>query len=219
MNRDRLASFALAASLLGGISYIASWNLGLPQASSLAWKGTGVGFLAVYAALKARSLDGWLIAAVMALGALGDVLLDAEDMTLGGVTFLAGHLVAVALYLRNRRPNPGLAAVAFAVALVPLSAWAAYVMPTERAGAAGYAIYAGGVALMAAAAWLSRFPRHWVGLGALAFVVSDLLIFARIGPLAGQAWVSFAVWGLYFGGQALICTGVVRALQRGDSAA
>jgi uncharacterized membrane protein YhhN len=44
------------------------------------------------------------------------------------------------------------------------------------------------------------------------FVASDLLIFARGGPLAGQTWVGFFVWSLYFAGQALICTGVARAL-------
>jgi len=61
---------------------------------------------------------------------------------------------------------------------------------------------------MAAAAWTSRFPRFVVGLGAVLFVVSDLLIFARLGPLAGATWVGFGVWTLYFGGQLLICLGV-----------
>ncbi len=45
----------------------------------MAWKGAGVALLAVYAALKARNLDGWLICAVMAFGALGDVLLEAAE--------------------------------------------------------------------------------------------------------------------------------------------
>ena len=213
MDRDGWARAALAAALLGGVSYMVSWQLPLPEAWSIAWKGTGVGFLAAYAALKARDLDGWLLAGVMTLGALGDVLLNAADMTVGGATFLIGHLVAVGLYLRNLRPAPGGAALGFAVLLAPASAAAAWWLPNDRAGALGVAVYAGGVALMAGCAWLSRFPRAVVGAGALMFVVSDLLIFARVGPLAGQAWVSFGVWGLYFGGQALICTGVVRALR------
>jgi uncharacterized membrane protein YhhN len=217
MDRDRLATAALLAALLGGVSYMASWQLPLPEAWSIAWKGTGVGFLAAYAALKARDLDGWLLTGVMTLGALGDVPLNAADMTVGGATFLIGHLVAVGLYLRNLRPAPGGAALGFAALLVPISAALAWWLPADRAGAAGVAVYAGGVALMAACAWLSRFPRAVVGAGALMFVVSDLLIFARVGPLAGQAWVGFGVWGLYFAGQALICTGVVRAL-RGPAA-
>jgi uncharacterized membrane protein YhhN len=66
---------------------------------------------------------------------------------------------------------------------------------------------------MAALAWKSRFSRQWVGIGALMFVVSDLLIFARSGPLEGQAWVGYAIWTLYFGGQLLIVLGVTRTLE------
>ena len=38
--------------------------------------------------------------------------------------------------------------------------------------------YTGGVAIMAATAWVSRFPRYRTGIGAMAFLASDLLIFA-----------------------------------------
>jgi hypothetical protein len=43
-------------------------------------------------------------------------------------------------------------------------------------------------------------------------VVSDLLIFARSGPLQGAAWVGFGVWILYYFGQLMICRGVVNTL-------
>jgi uncharacterized membrane protein YhhN len=65
---------------------------------------------------------------------------------------------------------------------------------------------------MAACAYLSRFRRDRVALGALMFLVSDQLIFARAGPLHGLAWVSDAVWILYFGGQTLIAMGVAEGL-------
>jgi uncharacterized membrane protein YhhN len=214
MDRRILARLALAAALVGGISYVASWNMPLSQAASLAWKGTGVGFLALYAALRARSFDGWLLTAVMALGAAGDVLLGAAGQTVGGAVFLAGHLVAIGLYLRNRRSGLSATDWILAGALVAVAAAVAFVLPPDRAAAPGIAIYAAGGALGAAAAWLSRFPRGRVALGAFIFLVSDELIFARMGPLAGQAWVSFGVWGLYFAGQALIATGVAGALER-----
>ena len=79
---------------------------------------------------------------------------------------------------------------------------------------AGVALYATGLGAMAGAAWLSRFPRYRVGLGAVLFVVSDLLIFARLGPLAGSAIPALLVWPTYFAGQALIAWGVVGTLKK-----
>lgn len=207
------ARLALAAAIVGGVSYIASWNLPLSEAASLAWKGTGVGFLALYAALKARSLDGWLICAVMAFGAAGDVLLGAAGMEVGAAAFLVGHLIAIWLYAPNPRRATTLSQRILPIVLVPATVAIAWMLPTDRAGAAPVALYALGLAAMAAFAWLSRFPRYRVGIGALMFVVSDLLIFARSGPLEGQAWVGYAIWTLYFGGQLLIVLGVTRTLE------
>jgi hypothetical protein len=45
------------------------------------------------------------------------------------------------------------------------------------------------------------------------FVISDLLIFSRMGPLAGSAIPDLLVWPTYFGGQALIATAGVKALR------
>jgi uncharacterized membrane protein YhhN len=208
-----LAKVVLIASLLAGVSYVASWGLHLPQAAELTWKGLGVSLLAVYAALNARSLDGWLLAAVMAFGALGDVLLGAAGLTIGALAFLAGHLVAIGLYLRNRRPNPSRSQLALAVTLVPAVVTVAYLLPADRAGAPGVAAYSLGLSLMAATAWLSRFPRYRVGIGALMFVVSDLIIFGRGGPWPDNFATGLAVWGLYYFGQMLICVGVVKTLK------
>jgi uncharacterized membrane protein YhhN len=208
------ARLALAAAVVGGVSYIASWNLPLSEAASLAWKGSGVGLLAVYAALKARSLDGWLVCAVMAFGAAGDVLLGAAGMEVGAAAFLVGHLIAIWLYARNPRPATTASQRLLAILLVPATVAVAWLLPADRAGAGPVALYALGLAAMAAFAWLSRFPRYRVGIGALMFVVSDLLIFARSGPLEGQAWVGYAIWTLYFGGQLLIVLGVTRTLEK-----
>jgi uncharacterized membrane protein YhhN len=205
-------SLLLLAAIAAGVSYMLSWSLALPPAAATAWKGSGVALLAVYAATRAKSLDGWLLVAVMALGAAGDVLLELIGLTKGAVGFLAGHLVAIALYLRNRRPALTRSQAGLAVVLVPATVAIAWMLPSDRAGAPGIALYALALSLMAAAAWTSRFPRYRVGAGALMFLVSDLLIFARAGPLHGQPWVSDAVWILYFGGQTLICVGVADTL-------
>jgi uncharacterized membrane protein YhhN len=213
-NNRTIARLVLAASIIAGVSYVWSWGLPLSQGASLAWKGAGVGLLALYAALRARDLDGWLIAVVMGFGALGDVLLGAAGLVAGAVAFLIGHLIAIGLYWRNRRTSTTTSQRLLAIVLVPATVIIAFLLPADRAGAPGVAFYALGLALMAAFAWVSRFPRYRVGAGALMFVASDLLIFAREGALAGAAWVGLAIWGLYYFGQMLICTGVTTALAR-----
>lgn len=211
-SRDMAARLALAAAFVGGVSYLAAGAVATPAWAHTVWKGSGVALLAVYAALRARSLDGWLIAAVMALGAAGDVLLEVIGLTRGALAFLAGHLVAIGLYGRNLRPGTPKPAWLAAAGFALFVAAVAFALPADRAAAPGMAAYALALGLMAAMAWLSRFPREMTAAGALGFVVSDLLIFAHGGPLAGQAWVSPAIWVLYFGGQALIVLGVMRTL-------
>ena len=209
----RLAVWVLAAAVLAASSYVAGWFLPVPDWANVAWKGAGVSLLAVYAALNARSLDGWLIAVAMAFGALGDMLLETHGLVVGALAFLAGHVVATVLYLKNRRSGLGSADWAVAAAIVVGVTVAAYLLPPERAGAGLVALYALGLSIMAATAWLSRFPRALVGAGALMFAVSDLLIFLRTGrPSLDIFPMGLAVWGLYFAGQALIAVGVVRTL-------
>jgi uncharacterized membrane protein YhhN len=209
----RPASLVLAAAIVAGTSYVAGWFLPLPDAVDVAWKGAGVGLLAAYAALRVRGTDGWLLVAVLAFGALGDVLLETHGLIVGALAFLAGHVTAVWLYLKNRRESLTRREWAFALALIPAITVTAWLLPPERSGASGVAVYALSLSAMAASAWLSRFPRLLTGAGALMFAVSDLLIFLRTGRPALDVFpMGLAVWGLYFAGQVLICLGGVRTL-------
>ena len=217
--RDGLAKLVLAAAVVGGVSFLFRDALPVSEAAGVVWKGAGVGLLALYAALKARDLDGWLLTAVMALGTAGDVLLETHGLIVGAVAFLIGHLVAIGLYLRHRRPSLTGSQRLLALLIVPATVAIAFLLPTDRSAAPGIAFYSLGLSVMAAMAWTSRFPRFQTGLGAMLFVVSDLLIFAGVGPLAGQPWVSPAIWVTYFGGQLLICLGVTGALSRGSGPA
>jgi len=72
---------------------------------------------------------------------------------------------------------------------------------------------------MAGAAWTSRFSRYRVGIGAVLFALSDLLIFGRLGPLAASPLPHLLVWPLYFAGQALIAWGVVTRLGESKASA
>jgi uncharacterized membrane protein YhhN len=192
------------AALIAGASFWSASDLALPVAAMLAWKGAGVALLALWTAIVARERNGWLLAGVMAFGAAGDVLIDGVGLIAGAGAFLMGHLIAILLYLANRRHKVNATGIAIAL-VVPILAYAL----THDVTALLYAIGLGG---MAGAAWASRFPRKMVALGALMFVASDLLIFAQVGMLAGSILARLLIWPLYFAGQALIAYGVVRTL-------
>lgn len=196
-----------AAACIAGISYLLVARHDGGMAYTL-WKGAGVALLALWCGLQARDLAGWMITAVIAFGALGDVLLETHGLTIGALAFALGHLVAATLYWRNRRMQAPATQKALALALLVLAPLVSWLL-TERADVTFYAAILG---IMAATAWLSRFPRYSTGIGAVMFVVSDWLIFARLGPLESAAWVSYAIWLLYFVGQALIAWGVVTTL-------
>ena len=198
----------LLASLIAGISYYFVAGSQVPGLYQIAWKGAAVGLLAGWALVRQRSSDARQIGAVLALGALGDMVIEVS-MVAGAGAFLLGHLLAIRLYLRRPRtatsPSQRLAAAALAL-LTPLLAW-------QLSGSLAAAFYGLGLGAMAASAWLSSFPRYRVGLGAVLFVASDLLIFARLGVLAESAVPGLLIWPLYYFGQFLICIGVVGALR------
>ncbi|MBU1252922.1 MAG: lysoplasmalogenase [Alphaproteobacteria bacterium] len=202
----------LLLSLLAGISYFFVADSAIGGAWLMVWKGAAVAFLAVYAARRSAGPDGALIAAAMALGAIGDVAIEI-DLIAGGAAFALGHLVAITLYLRNmRRVRTGsqnAAALALAV-FAPLIAWLITRTDPDWEIATGYAALLG---LMAATAWLSRFPRYRVGLGAVLFIVSDLVLLGRESGGLDPAIAGWLVWPLYYAAQFLIVTGVVQTLR------
>ncbi|WP_294087830.1 lysoplasmalogenase family protein [Sphingomonas sp.] len=204
----------LMAALLAGASYFVADRV-MPAGPLLTvWKGAGVGLLALWAAARARGAHGWWLAAVLALGALGDVLIEAAGLVPGALAFLAGHVAAAALYLRYPRPTLTPSQRVLVWLMVPAVAFSGWALAPAGLLSWGIALYAAGLGTMAATAWASAFPRYWVGLGAVAFVASDLLLFARLGVLSGSAIPGLLVWPLYFGGQAMIAWGAVRYLAR-----
>jgi uncharacterized membrane protein YhhN len=210
MGKDGILRGIFGAALLAGASFYFVDRLGDAGPLWVVWKGAGVALLAIWCAMQARGRDGWLIAAVMAFGALGDVLLEAVGLSAGAGAFLIGHVVALWLYQFNQRADKSVSQIALAMALVivtPFIAWAL----THQLGVLFYSALLGS---MAGSAWVSRFPRYRTGIGAVMFVISDLLIFAKMGPLAGSPVPGLLIWPLYFGGQVLIAWGVVRTLAR-----
>lgn len=175
-------------------------------------KGSSVGLLAVYAWRRIphdrRELDGILLVAALVLAAAGDVAIELW-FEVGGALFAAAHCVAVALYLRNPRarhtPSQRLLSLALLIG-TPLISFL-------LSGQVAIAFYAAFLGMMAAAAWYSRFPRYRVGTGAVLFVVSDWLIFSRLGPINLAPLPDLLIWPLYYAGQVMIATGIVQCLR------
>lgn len=196
-----LAFYFLTDSAVGGL-YLA------------AIKGASIALLAVYAWHRSHTKDVHLIAAVLAVAAVGDVVIEFSEAG-GGVVFFLSHLVALSLYLQphNRRRHPTPSQKAAAVALLLFTPILGYLLARDWL----VPLYALSLGAMAAAAWTSRFSRYHVGTGAVLFVASDLLIFANMGgTMRGAA--DLLVWPLYYVGQFMICTGVVQTLRRDHQA-
>ena len=202
----------LLGSLVAGISYWLLHAAPVPGVLVIVWKGAGAACLAGYAASRLGGRDRTLLALAMALGALGDMLIEI-DLALGALAFFFGHMAAIALYARHPRAVPTPSQRMFGLALLVLTPLIAFSLPFDRGSAWRVGLYALALGGMAAAAWLSRFNRYRVGFGALLFVISDLLIFARMGPLADSAIPEMLIWPFYYFGQFLICTGVVAELR------
>ena len=202
----------LLASLAAGISFYFVKDAALAGLFKMSWKGAGVALLAVYALRHAPGRDGRKLAAIMAFGAAGDMAIEI-DLIAGAACFFVGHIVAIALYAGHRRASLTPSQKATAIALLIGTPLIAFLLPTDRSAAPGVALYALALGGMAAAAWSSAFPRYRVGLGAVLFVASDLLIFARLGPLAASQVPDLLIWPLYYLGQFLICTGAAGYLR------
>jgi len=170
-------------------------------------KGGACAFLAIYAWQRHRSMDAKLIALYLALCSLADMALELW-FEIGGALFFSAHLAGIALYLHNRRHHPSASQKLFAVALLLMTPAICWFLSGQPAiGLYGLAL--GG---MAASAWISRFPRYRVGTGAVLFVVSDFLIFARLGGRLEEI-ANLLVWPIYYSAQFLIAAGVVRTLR------
>ncbi|MFN9497115.1 MAG: lysoplasmalogenase family protein [Erythrobacteraceae bacterium] len=175
-------------------------------------KGAGVALLALYALLRVphdrRGIDGALLVLALALAALGDMTIELY-FTAGGALFAAAHCVAVALYLRNRHPRPSPVQKLTGVGLLIGTPLVSFLL----SGQAQIALYAGFLGAMAAVAWMSHYPRYRVGTGAVLFVVSDWLIFSRMGAYDLAPLPELLIWPLYYAGQVMIATGIVQCLR------
>ena len=205
----------LLASIAAAAAHFYLRDADFPEIYSVALKGAAIGLLAAYAFLRHSGPDAKLLTWVLGLSTLGDIAIE-YDRQIGGMLFFASHVFAITLYWRHRRDTLTPSQKAAVVCLLILTPVIAYFLPSDRAGASQVGLYALALGAMAASAWASNFPRYRVGAGALLFVISDLLIFAGMGPLALSDIPHVFVWPAYYLGQFLICVGVVQTLRKRD---
>lgn len=190
--------------------YYLRWTT-VPELYQIPVKGAAVALLALFAWARHSSPDARLLTWALGAAALGDMAMEL-DRTVGGLLFFLFHVLAMGVFLRHRRPAlKGLDSWVAGVTLIltPMAAWL-------LTGSGEVVFYALALGAMAASAWASTFPRYRVGGGALLFVISDLLIFAEMGPLEGHFLPRYMVWPTYYLGVLLITTGVVQTLRKRD---
>lgn len=203
----------LLASLIAGISFPATW-LVLPIEGgffAILWKMAAVGLLVPFALRRHHDGEFIPLALMLAFYALGDGLIELS-MIAGAVAFAIGHLVAISLYFKHRRVGATFSQRLLAATLLLATPVIAFFLPPTLDEGVQVAAYSIILAAMAAMAWSSNFPRYRVGMGAVLFVISDLLIFARLGPLADSDMTNLAVWYLYYFGVLLIAVGIAQTL-------
>jgi uncharacterized membrane protein YhhN len=205
-------SALLMVSIVAGLAYpmVEGRFGGWPD---MAAKGICVAALAMAAAMGRH----WWLAAIMAAGALGDVLLELPGgLVPGGAAFAAGHVMAIRLYRAARDASASALRGAIAAALVvygSLMPWAVLPAGSDIAAVTLYAVL---LCTMAAAALLSRYSRPWLLTGAMLFVLSDTLLIMRMGGrlVGSEALHGALVWYSYYAAQLLIFAGIWRGVRR-----
>ncbi len=205
----------LVLSMVAALAYFYLQVTNLPGLYLIPIKGCAVGFLALYAWMRHSSKSAQMLAWALAAAAVGDMAIE-FDLRAGAVAFLVYHTIALTLFLRHRgAPLESGDSILF-LALLLGTPFVAYFLPYDEAMRLPVAIYALALGAMAAGAWASDFPRLRVGAGAVLFVISDLLIFAGMGPLSGSEVAQYLVWPVYYLGMFLIAVGVMTSLRKRD---
>lgn len=142
----------LWASVIAAIAHYLLRDIPLPDPVSILLKGAGVALLALWALQQEAGRDSRALALVLGLGALGDMAIE-WSLQAGALCFFAGHITAIALYRRHRRPSLTPSQKGAVLALLLLTPVVSLLL-TGEVQVGLYALALGG---MAAAAWASRF--------------------------------------------------------------
>lgn len=204
----------LFASIIAALTWFYLRGGDVPELWLIPVKGAAVALLGLFLWRRHSAPEARLMGVAMGVAALGDMAMQL-DRTIAGLIFFAHHLLALGVYLQHKRGALPAADKAIVVILLLGPSVLGYILPGP-AMAQQTSFYALSLGAMAAGAWISTFPRWQVGAGAVLFVLSDLLIFAGMGPLANSDLPQVLVWPVYYLGQFLIATGIARTLRKRD---
>ena len=198
----------LLVSITAAIAYYFLQDSALGGVWLILLKGSAMAALAIYALRRSGHPDSRLLVAIMLFSSLGDMGIELS-FQIGGLFFFIAHLVATSLYLKNGRHISTFSQKGLSVVLLLGTPAISYLLSDNWQ----VTLYALSLGAMAATAWMSRFPRYRVGIGAVLFVISDWLIFAQMDQLNGNPISEWLIWPCYFVGQFMIATGVVQTLR------
>lgn len=205
----------LIASIASALAWFYLNGGHYPELFLIPLKGAAVGLLAAWLWLRHEGRDARLMAIAFALAALGDLLTELEP-AIGVLLYFAYNLLALGIYIQHPRGARSVPEKAIITALLLGPAVVTFLLAQSTGGGQGRAFEALAAGGMAAGAWSSTFPRVQVGAGAVLVVLADLLATAGMGPLAGSDVPAVLVWPIYYLGQFLIATGLVKTIRKRD---
>ena len=208
----------LLLSLLCGAAYLATvpWH---PFPGSIALKGLSVGLLAVWTLTEMHGANRLWLTAALALGSLGDVLLDlpGDNFVFGLGSFLLGHVCYIRLFLLNREKGSklsGARTVLVAAVVLFTAGFTLWLMPVLKPDLGlPVMFYVGALSAMTISAIALNASTNWIQVGAILFLLSDTILGANKfrGKVPYSGWL---IWSTYYVGQTLIASGCMRVLSR-----
>ena len=206
---------ALSALVYGGL-----WVLGPVSPLRTVIKMVPVAALALIAYLTGpRHGLALLLPAALALSAVGDGFLAGDPkrwLPLGLANFLVAHLIYVALFWSAGAPNAlsePIRGAMIVTAILGGFGMLTWLWPHLGAMRGAVSAYVAAIVAMLATGLLLPWAAWPVMVGALAFMASDAILSADLfvgAKIVGSERLSgYAIWALYYGGQAAIALGLM----------
>lgn len=208
-------------SALSALAYGAFWVLAPVSPLRTVIKIVPVAALALIAYLTGPQQGvALLLPAALVLSAVGDGFLAGDPkkwLPLGLASFLVAHLIYVVLFWSAGGPSAlsePIRPVLIAVSALGGMGMLTWLWPHLGALRGAVSAYVGAIVAMLATGLLLPWTAWPVMVGALAFMASDAILSAdlfRGARIAGSERMSaYAIWALYYGGQAAIALGLMR---------